>query len=115
MGDMQDKRQESGKGREEQERPRSDRDPIRSGTGHEGARRRSPEERERDETTRERGEDEMRDEDGYTASSPGPRAPQASGAQLWAPEVAVPGEPTVAQGWGFALAGVKEILPSRET
>ncbi|MGW3322266.1 thiamine pyrophosphate-dependent enzyme [Streptomyces virginiae] len=29
-------------------------------------------------------------------------------------EVAVPGKPTVAQGWGFALAKVKEILPSRE-
>ncbi|MGW6841718.1 thiamine pyrophosphate-dependent enzyme [Streptomyces sp. NPDC054958] len=29
-------------------------------------------------------------------------------------EVAVPGKPTVAQGWGFAIAKVKEILPSRE-
>ncbi|MFD3544679.1 thiamine pyrophosphate-dependent enzyme [Streptomyces sp. NPDC058655] len=28
-------------------------------------------------------------------------------------EVAVPGKPTVAQGWGFAIAKVKEILPSR--
>ncbi|MCX5175244.1 hypothetical protein OG523_05580 [Streptomyces virginiae] len=63
MGGMQDKRQEPGKGREEQERPRSDRDPVSPGTGHEGARRRSPEERKRDEATRERGEDEMRDEE----------------------------------------------------
>ncbi|OKI51993.1 thiamine pyrophosphate-dependent enzyme [Streptomyces sp. MJM1172] len=29
-------------------------------------------------------------------------------------EVAVPGKPTVAQGWGFAIAKMKEILPSRE-
>jgi pyruvate dehydrogenase (quinone) len=29
-------------------------------------------------------------------------------------EVAVPGKPTVAQGWGFAIAKVKEILPSHE-
>ncbi|MFD3556441.1 thiamine pyrophosphate-dependent enzyme [Streptomyces goshikiensis] len=29
-------------------------------------------------------------------------------------EVAVPGKPTVAQGWGFAIAKIKEILPSRE-
>ncbi|MFE2474853.1 thiamine pyrophosphate-dependent enzyme [Streptomyces sp. NPDC059389] len=29
-------------------------------------------------------------------------------------EVAVPGKPTVAQGWGFAIAKVREILPSRE-
>ncbi|OKK22042.1 thiamine pyrophosphate-binding protein [Streptomyces sp. CB00455] len=29
-------------------------------------------------------------------------------------EVAVPGKPTVGQGWGFAIAKVKEILPSRE-
>ncbi|MEU6894774.1 thiamine pyrophosphate-dependent enzyme [Streptomyces sp. NPDC046557] len=28
-------------------------------------------------------------------------------------EVAVPGKPTVAQGWGFAVAKVKEILPDR--
>ncbi|MFF1838712.1 thiamine pyrophosphate-dependent enzyme [Streptomyces sp. NPDC058231] len=27
-------------------------------------------------------------------------------------EVAVPGKPTVAQGWGFAIAKIKEILPS---
>ncbi|MEU0038135.1 thiamine pyrophosphate-dependent enzyme [Streptomyces sp. NPDC006333] len=29
-------------------------------------------------------------------------------------EVAVPGKPTVSQGWGFAIAKVKEILPSHE-
>ncbi|MCC0093550.1 pyruvate oxidase [Streptomyces flavotricini] len=29
-------------------------------------------------------------------------------------EVAVPGKPTVAQGWGYAIAKVKEILPGRE-
>ncbi|MFB7981803.1 thiamine pyrophosphate-dependent enzyme [Streptomyces vinaceus] len=29
-------------------------------------------------------------------------------------EVAVPGKPTVAQGWGFAIAKVKETLSSRE-
>ncbi|MFI1439802.1 thiamine pyrophosphate-dependent enzyme [Streptomyces fructofermentans] len=29
-------------------------------------------------------------------------------------EVAVPGRPTVAQGWGFAIAKVKEVLSSRE-
>ncbi|MGW7441252.1 thiamine pyrophosphate-dependent enzyme [Streptomyces sp. NPDC054849] len=29
-------------------------------------------------------------------------------------EVAVPGKPTVGQGWGFALAKVREILPGRE-
>ncbi|MFG2972098.1 thiamine pyrophosphate-dependent enzyme [Streptomyces sp. NPDC048331] len=29
-------------------------------------------------------------------------------------EVAVPGKPTLAQGWGFAVAKVKEILPSRD-
>ncbi|RPK32558.1 Pyruvate dehydrogenase [ubiquinone] [Streptomyces sp. ADI91-18] len=29
-------------------------------------------------------------------------------------EVAAPGKPTVAQGWGFAIAKMKEILPSRE-
>ncbi|WP_405940867.1 thiamine pyrophosphate-dependent enzyme [Streptomyces sp. NBC_00207] len=29
-------------------------------------------------------------------------------------EVAVPGKPTVAQGWGFAVAKAKELLPGRE-
>ncbi|MEV6686670.1 thiamine pyrophosphate-dependent enzyme [Streptomyces sp. NPDC051130] len=29
-------------------------------------------------------------------------------------EVAVPGKPTVAQGWGFAMAKVKEMLPGHE-
>ncbi|MFJ9338769.1 thiamine pyrophosphate-dependent enzyme [Streptomyces sp. NPDC101733] len=29
-------------------------------------------------------------------------------------EVAVPGKPTVSQGWGFAVAKIKEILPSHE-
>jgi pyruvate dehydrogenase (quinone) len=29
-------------------------------------------------------------------------------------EVAVPGKPTVSQGWGFAIAKVKEVLSSRE-
>ncbi|MFG2310466.1 thiamine pyrophosphate-dependent enzyme [Streptomyces sp. NPDC048566] len=29
-------------------------------------------------------------------------------------EVAVPGKPTVSQGWGFAIAKVKEVLASRE-
>ncbi len=27
-------------------------------------------------------------------------------------EVAVPGKPTVSQGWGFAIAKIKENLPS---
>lgn len=30
-------------------------------------------------------------------------------------EVAVPGKPTVSQGWGFAIAKVKEVLSSRES
>ncbi|MFF4443884.1 thiamine pyrophosphate-dependent enzyme [Streptomyces sp. NPDC001502] len=30
-------------------------------------------------------------------------------------EVAVPGKPTVAQGWGFAVAKAKELLPGRES
>lgn len=30
-------------------------------------------------------------------------------------EVAVPGRATVSQGWGFALAKAKEILPSRKS
>lgn len=29
-------------------------------------------------------------------------------------EVAVPGKPTVSQGWGFTMAKIKEILPGRE-
>lgn len=29
-------------------------------------------------------------------------------------EVAVPGKPTVAQGWGFAVAKAKELLPGHE-
>lgn len=30
-------------------------------------------------------------------------------------EIAVPGKPTVTQGWGFAIAKVKEVLSSRES
>ncbi|MFJ4776700.1 hypothetical protein [Streptomyces sp. NPDC088762] len=55
MGGMKDKRQEPGKGREEQERMRRPgQNPAQSPTGQEGARGKSPEELKR------RGEDEMR-------------------------------------------------------
>lgn len=66
MGGMQDKRQEPGKGREEQERlRRPGQDPVHPGTGQE-SRGKSPEElkrRRQDETTRERDEDETRDDE----------------------------------------------------
>ncbi|MFD7261694.1 hypothetical protein [Streptomyces sp. NPDC059874] len=64
MGGMQDKRQEPGKGREEQQRmPRTGQDPVHPDAG---ARGKSPEElkrRREEEMSRERGEDEMRDEE----------------------------------------------------
>ncbi|MCY0939710.1 hypothetical protein [Streptomyces sp. H34-S4] len=66
MDGMQDKRQEPGKGREEQERLRQPgQDPVHPGTGQE-VRGKSPEElkrRRQGETTRERDEDDMRDEE----------------------------------------------------
>ncbi|MER7466625.1 hypothetical protein [Streptomyces sp. NPDC097981] len=66
MGGMRDKRQEPGKGREEQEHMRRpSQDPVHPDTGEEGARGKTPEElkrRRRDESKRERGEDETRDD-----------------------------------------------------
>lgn len=66
MDGMQDKRQEPGKGREEQERlRRPGQDPVHPGAGQEG-RGKSPEElkrRRQDEMTRERDEDELRDDE----------------------------------------------------
>ncbi|MCY0931487.1 hypothetical protein OTB20_35955 [Streptomyces sp. H27-H1] len=67
MGGMQDKRQEPGKGREEQERLRREgQDPVHPGAGQEGTRGKSPEELKRrrpDEMTREHDDDEKRDEE----------------------------------------------------
>lgn len=69
MGGMQDKRQEPGKGREEQQHmPRTGQDPAHpdTGQGGQGARGKSPEElkrRREEEMSRERGEDEIRDEE----------------------------------------------------
>ncbi|MEU9182713.1 hypothetical protein AB0C90_39145 [Streptomyces sp. NPDC048550] len=67
MGGMQDKHQEPGKGREEQERMRRPgQDPVHPGPGQEGARGKSPEElkrRAQGEMRRERDEDETRDEE----------------------------------------------------
>lgn len=63
MDGMQDKRQEPGKSREEQERlRRPGQDPVHPGAGQEGGRGKSPEEvkrRRQDETTRERDDDEL--------------------------------------------------------
>ncbi|MFE5492604.1 hypothetical protein ACFQ7Z_22010 [Streptomyces virginiae] len=64
MGGMQDKRQESGKGREEQERMRPGQ--AHPGAGREGERAPSPEElkrRRQEEMFRERERDEKRDEE----------------------------------------------------
>ncbi|MBT2446221.1 hypothetical protein J7F03_03785 [Streptomyces sp. ISL-43] len=65
MGGMKDKRQEPGKGREEQQRPHGEgQDPIHPGSG-EAARGKSLEEpkpRRQDEMQRERDEDETRDD-----------------------------------------------------
>ncbi|WP_327418271.1 hypothetical protein [Streptomyces sp. NBC_01233] len=67
MGGTQDKRQEPGKGRGEQEHMRRPgQDPVHPGAGQEGARGKSPEElkrRREDEMSRERREDEVRDEE----------------------------------------------------
>ncbi|MFE1413430.1 hypothetical protein ACFW6F_21915 [Streptomyces sp. NPDC058746] len=63
MAGKQNKRQEPGKSREEQERLRSGQDPAHPGTEQEGARGKSPEELKRssqDQGKRDRGEDEMR-------------------------------------------------------
>ncbi|MFF1497324.1 hypothetical protein [Streptomyces sp. NPDC058304] len=64
---MQDKRQEPGQGREEQERMRRPgQDPVHPGPGQEGARGKSPEElrrRGQGEMRREREEDETRGEE----------------------------------------------------
>ncbi|MFD7558842.1 hypothetical protein ACFV9E_30445 [Streptomyces sp. NPDC059835] len=66
MGGMHDKRQEPGKGREEQERMRRPgQDPAHPDAG-ENVRGKSPEElkrRHEEEMSRERSEDEMRDEE----------------------------------------------------
>ncbi|WP_329375995.1 hypothetical protein OG625_01065 [Streptomyces sp. NBC_01351] len=66
MGGMQHKRQEPGKGREEQvSEHRPGQDPVRPGAGQ-GGRGKSPEELKRareDETRRERDEHEMRDDE----------------------------------------------------
>lgn len=66
MGGMQDKRQEPGKGREEQKRMRpTGRGAVPPGM-EQGERGKSPEELKRareEEMRRERGEDEMRDEE----------------------------------------------------
>ncbi|MFF3018963.1 hypothetical protein [Streptomyces sp. NPDC057939] len=67
MGGMQDKRQEPGKGREEQEQDRTRRpeqDPVHPATSAVKARGKSPEELKyprQDENPRERDEDERRD------------------------------------------------------
>ncbi|MFD6877156.1 MULTISPECIES: hypothetical protein [unclassified Streptomyces] len=67
MGGMQDKRQEPGKGREEQEREtpsRPEQDPVHPGTSAVKARGKSPEELKyprQDENPRERDDDERRD------------------------------------------------------
>ncbi|MGY4386824.1 hypothetical protein [Streptomyces sp. TE12347] len=64
MGGMQDKRQEPGKGRAEQERMRPGQ--THAGAGREGERGLSPEElkrRREEEMFRERERDEMRDEE----------------------------------------------------
>ncbi|NEC93287.1 hypothetical protein G3I71_47905 [Streptomyces sp. SID12501] len=75
MGGMQDKRQEPGKGREEQQQERTSRpgrertdrpeqDPVHPGTSAVKARGKSPEELKyprQDENPRERDEDERRD------------------------------------------------------
>ncbi|MFD7256693.1 hypothetical protein [Streptomyces sp. NPDC059874] len=66
MGGRQDKRKEPGTSREEQERLRSDQDPVHPGTDQEGARGKSPEELKRrgqDPIKRGRDDDEMRDEE----------------------------------------------------
>ncbi|MDX3540992.1 hypothetical protein PV721_43315 [Streptomyces sp. MB09-01] len=65
MAGMQDKGQEPGKGREEQHKRRTGQDPVPHGTGQ-GARGKTPEELKRrpeEEMSRERDEDEMRDEE----------------------------------------------------
>ncbi|MCJ0871949.1 hypothetical protein [Streptomyces sp. AP-93] len=66
MGGMKDKGQEPGKGREEQQRTRrTGQDPVHPEAGQ-AARGKSPEElkrRHEEEMSRERGEDEMRDEE----------------------------------------------------
>ncbi|WP_405860796.1 hypothetical protein OG361_37270 [Streptomyces sp. NBC_00090] len=62
MGGRQDKHQNPGKGREEQERMRRPAaDPAHPGAGREEARGKSPEElkRRREEMSREHGEDDM--------------------------------------------------------
>ncbi|MER5758792.1 hypothetical protein [Streptomyces sp. NPDC002082] len=66
MGGKQDKRQEPGKGREEQERLRSGQDPVHPGDGQESTRGKSPEELKRrgqDDMKRERDEDQIRDDE----------------------------------------------------
>lgn len=67
MGGMKDKRQEPGKGREEQERmSRPGQDPVQPGDGEERMRGKGPDElrrRGQDDMRRERDEDDMRDEE----------------------------------------------------
>ncbi|MFD3938173.1 hypothetical protein ACFWSF_26510 [Streptomyces sp. NPDC058611] len=67
MGGKQDKRQEPGKSREEQERLRSGQDPVHPGADQEAARGKSPEELKhrggQAEMKRERDKDEIRDEE----------------------------------------------------
>ncbi|MGR4880297.1 hypothetical protein ACIPUC_12780 [Streptomyces sp. LARHCF249] len=67
MGGRQDKQQEPGKSREEQERMRRPgQDPVHPETGQEGTRGKSPEELRRrgeDAARRDRGEDDMRDDE----------------------------------------------------
>lgn len=66
MGSKQDKRQEPGKSREEQERLRSGQDPVHPGGGQEGTRGKSSEELKRrgqDDMKRERDEDQVRDDE----------------------------------------------------
>ncbi len=64
--DMQDKRQEPGKSSEPERLRRPTLDPVHPGTVQEGARGKSPEElkrRREDEMSRERRQDEIRDEE----------------------------------------------------
>ncbi|MFI1647407.1 hypothetical protein ACH4XT_10775 [Streptomyces avidinii] len=66
MGGTQDARQEPGKGSEPEHLRRPGQDPLHPGTDRESARGESPEELKRhreDEMSRERREDEMRDEE----------------------------------------------------
>ncbi|MGW7329241.1 hypothetical protein ACWGIU_11760 [Streptomyces sp. NPDC054840] len=66
MGGKQDKHQEPGKGSEPGHLRRPGQDPVHLDPGQEGARGKSPEELKRrgeDEMSRERREDEMRDDE----------------------------------------------------